>query len=138
MPSLKTLMQGVSALDDDSRKGADFDIQPLPGDDEVIQVIINGQEELPVFVTASDSQILCICYLWGEDEIQEQSRTALFEAMLDMNIPMPLSSFGRIGDKYAVFGAISAEASAEDMALELATLSDNAVDAIDALSEFLR
>ncbi len=138
MPSLKTLMQGVGALDEETRKGADFDIQPLPGDDEVIQVIINGQEELPVFVTASDSQILCICYLWGEDEIEADAKLELLEAMLDMNIPMPLSSFGRIGNKYAVFGAISVHTTAIEIAHELATLSDNAVDAIDALSEFLR
>ena len=79
-----------------------------------------------------------ICYLWGEDEVRPDGKLEMLEAMLDMNIPMPLSSFGRIDDKYAVFGAVALSTSVEDLALELVMLSDNAIDAIDALSDYLR
>ncbi len=138
MPSLTQLMEDLAGLDDEARRGSDFDIQPVPGSDEVFQVVVNGQEELPVFVTASDSQILCICYLWGEDEVRPESKTELLEVMLDMNIPMPLSSFGRIGDKYAIFGAMALTTGAGDLVTELLMLSDNAVDAIESLSDYLR
>ncbi len=138
MSTLTTLIEGLGGLDEEARRGAEFDIQPVPGADEVFQVIVNGGEELPVFVTATDSQILCICYLWGEDEVRPDGKLEMLEAMLDMNIPMPLSSFGRIDDKYAVFGAVALSTSVEDLALELVMLSDNAIDAIDALSDYLR
>ena len=138
MSRLTTLMEGLGGLDEETRRGAEFDIQPLPGGDEVFQVIVNGREELPVFVTATDSQILCICYLWGEDEVRPEGKLEMLEAMLDMNIPMPLSSFGRIDDKYAIFGAMALSSDVADLALELVMLSDNAIDAIEALSDHLR
>ena len=138
MSTLTTLIEGLAGLDEETRRGAEFDIQPVPGGDEVFQVIVNGGEELPVFVTATDSQILCICYLWGEDEVRPEGKLEMLEAMLDMNIPMPLSSFGRIDDKYAIFGAMALSSDVADLALELVMLSDNAIDAIEALSDYLR
>ncbi len=138
MSTLTTLIEGLGGLDEETRRGAEFDIQPVPGGDEVFQVIVNGGEELPVFVTATDSQILCICYLWGEDEVRPEGKLEMLEAMLDMNIPMPLSSFGRIDDKYAIFGAMALSTDVADLALELVMLSDNAIDAIEALSDYLR
>ncbi len=138
MSTLTTLIEGLAGLDEETRRGAEFDIQPVPGGDEVFQVIVNGGEELPVFVTATDSQILCICYLWGEDEVRPEGKLEMLEAMLDMNIPMPLSSFGRIDDKYAIFGAMALSTDVADLALELVMLSDNAIDAIEALSDYLR
>jgi len=138
MQSINQVMEGVLALDEESRLGVEFDIQPIPGDTEVIQVLVNGQEELPIFVTASDDQILCICYLWSEDEIKSDSKVEMLESMLDMNMPMPLSSFGRIDDKYAIFGAMSTGSTAQDMAVELTMLHDNAIDAIDALLPYLK
>lgn len=138
MRSINEVMKGVLALDEEKRLGVTFDMQPIPGDTEVMQVLVNGQEELPIFVTASDDQILCICYLWSEDEIKPECKQNMLEAMLDMNMPMPLSSFGRIDDKYAVFGALSTGSTAEDMAVELAMLHDNAIDAIDALLPYLK
>ena len=47
------------------------------------------------------------------------------------------SSFGRIGDRYVLSGALSRDARVEDVAKDVAVLSDNALDALDALSEFL-
>src|SRR5690349_18482949 len=40
----------------------------------VMRICIEGLEELPVFVTGSASQVLCICYLWTEDEIKPERR----------------------------------------------------------------
>ncbi len=138
MEQINALMNAVLALDEEARHGIDFDVQPIPGDSGVIQVIVNGQEELPIFVTASEEQILCICYLWDEQEIRADQKLDLLEAMLDMNMPMPLSSFGRVDGKYAVFGALSTGADAADMVTELAMLNDNAIDSIDALLPFLK
>jgi hypothetical protein len=61
----------------------------------------------------------------------------MLESMLDMNIPMPLSSFGRIGEWYAIFGALDQNSTAGSIIKELTVLSDNAIDALDAMSEYL-
>ncbi|TJZ66667.1 DUF2170 family protein [Chitiniphilus eburneus] len=114
-----------------------FDVARIPGEVVVFKVEITGREELPIFITQADSQILCICYLWTESDIAPSRRTALLEAMLDLNIAIPLSSFGRIGDKYLIYGALACEAGADDLAQDLLALSDNAVDALEAMAEYL-
>jgi uncharacterized protein YjfI (DUF2170 family) len=81
--------------------------------------------------------MLCICYLWTDAEVDPAQRVALLEAMLDLNISIPLSGFGRIQDKYVLYGALACHATADDIALELVNLSDNAVDALDAMAEYL-
>jgi uncharacterized protein YjfI (DUF2170 family) len=137
MSALQKLMDQVIALDDEQRFGLDFEYQIIKGDVDVAEVTIKDREELPIFLTMSDDQILCICYLWGEDEVAHATRADMMQAMLDINIPMPLSSFARIGDKYVVFGAMSLSSNAVDVALELSMLSENALDAISTMSEYL-
>ena len=65
-------------------------------------------------------------------------KAELNEALLDLNPSVPLSSFGRVGKHYVLTGALSASARAEDVAHEVAVLSDNALDALDALADYLR
>ena len=60
------------------------------------------------------------------------------EALLDLNPSVPLSAFGRVGGRFVLIGALARTASASDIANEVAVLSDNALDALDALSDFLR
>jgi hypothetical protein len=137
MKSLHQLVERLSALDSDRCGGLSFDFQPMPGEVEVVQVTVQDREELPIYLTLADHQLLCICYLWQEQEVDPAQRTALYAAMLDMNIPMPLSSFARIDDRFAIFGALSRDSSVDDVALELAALSDNAVDALEAFAGYL-
>jgi uncharacterized protein YjfI (DUF2170 family) len=61
----------------------------------------------------------------------------MLEVMLDMNIPMPLSSFSRVQDRYVVFGALSVKSSFEDVVHEVITLGENSVEAIEVMSDFL-
>ena len=89
-------------------------------------------------MSVTDTQILCITYLFTEDEVKADSRTQLLEEMLELNIPMPLSSFSRIGDRYVIFGALSINSSIEDIGYEIITLTENAVEAITALEDYLK
>ena len=134
---LTKLEQALGMSDTGSLNGLDYEFNPIPGDVEVVQVAIKDREELPIYLTQSDSQMICICYLWDDTEVIPAKRAEMMEVMLDMNIPMPLSSFGRIGQRYAIFGALSIDSSADDIARELTVLSDNALDAIEAMSEYL-
>ncbi len=137
MSALQILMEQVVRLGEEHRYGLDFEYQVIEGEVDVAEVVIEGREELPVFLTMSDDQILCICYLWDEDEVKQSTRMEMLQAMLDINIPMPLSSFAKISNKYVVFGAMSLNSSAADVALELSILSENALDALATMSDYL-
>ena len=118
-------------------EGYSFECQVIPGEVEVLQVVLEGFEELPIYISSTDAQILCISYLWSEDEIKRDSKSELLEVMLDMNIPMPLSSFSRVQGRYVVFGALSINSSFEDVVHEVITLGENSVEALEVMSEFL-
>jgi len=103
----------------------------------VMRMCIEGQEEIPIFVTASPHQVLCICYLWTEREVRPERRAEMLEAMMDLNIAIPLSNFGRIGEHYVIFGALAADASPESIATDVAMAADNALEALEVFNEFL-
>ncbi|SEK15991.1 hypothetical protein SAMN05216567_12241 [Variovorax sp. OK605] len=137
MQSLLDQLKGLDVLAGAEMGGLPVQLQPIPGRTPVIQVSIEGRDELPIFVTSSDMQIICICYLWTEEEVKPERRTELLESLLDLNPSVPLSSFGRVDGRYVLTGALGRDASVQDIAREVAVLSDNALDALDALSEFL-
>ena len=118
--------------------GVAVQLQPISGDVPVVQVSIEGRDELPIFVTCSDTQIICICYLWTDDDVRAERRAELLEALLDLNPSVPLSSFGRVGKRFVLAGQLTRSARPEDVAHEVAVLSDNALDALGALTEFLK
>lgn len=127
----------LNSLADNSETGMVFDCQPISGEVDVLQISVLGREELPVFLSVTDDQILCITYLWGEEEVKPECLADMHIAMLEMNIPMPLSSFSKIGDKYVIFGALSINSTFEDVEHELAVLNNNAIEVIDDMSDYL-
>ena len=120
-----------------SFNGYEFECQPIPGEVEVLQVTVGDFDELPSYVSITDTQVLCITWLFAHDEVNEARRSDLMEKMLELNIPIPLSSFAKVDDRYVIFGALSINSSIEDICQELVTLSENAVEAITVLEEFL-
>jgi uncharacterized protein YjfI (DUF2170 family) len=138
MNSLLRKLESVLQMPDaGTMNGLDYEFNPIPGEVEVVQVTFKDREEFPIYLTQSDSQMICICYLWRDREVVTEKRVQMLESMLDMNIPMPLSSFGRIGEWYAIFGALDQNSSTASIIKELTVLSDNALDAVDAMSEYL-
>ncbi|MEW6990894.1 YjfI family protein [Colwelliaceae bacterium 6441] len=127
----------LNALADNSETGMVFDCQPISGEVDVLQITVIGREELPVFVSVTDDQILCITYLWGTSEVKPECIADMHESMLEMNIPMPLSSFSKIGDKYVIFGALAISSTFNDIEHELAVLNNNAIEVIDDMSDYL-
>ena len=107
------------------------------GEQDVLQVIVDGNDELPIFVTQTEEQLLCISYLFAENEVQANMRNELNETLLRLNVPIPLSAFAKIDDKYAIFGALSVNSSFDDITHELVTLADNAIDALEAVTIYL-
>ena len=118
--------------------GAILTAEVIEAELQVLQVLIQDREEFPVYVTIDDSQILCVSYLWREQEVVPKQRETLLEALLSLNIPMPLSSFSKIGDQYIIFGALSTRSDTDAVLQEIATLSDNTLDAIELMADYLQ
>lgn len=136
--NIHTIANHLNGLGDNSRTGLQFDCYPIDGEVEVLQVNVVGREEIPVFVSVTGNQVLCISYLWGEEEVNKERRAEMFEAMLELNIPMPLSAFAKVDDKYVVYGALSLQSSMLEIEQEVAVLSDNCLEVIDEMVDYLK
>ena len=119
-----------------SENGFTFAARSADGED-TIEIVVEDRDEFPIVVSADDEQILCLTYLWDEAQVKVESRTDLLAALLEMNVPLPLSSFGKIGDRYVVFGALAAGSTIGDVVTELEVLSDNTLEAIEIVGPFL-
>ena len=118
--------------------GSKLMIEMFDGEETVARITVEGREELPIYMTVDDGQILCISYLWSEQEVDQSKRTDLLEALLILNVSIPLSAFSKIQNQYILFGALSPESSTKDILREIEVLSDNTLDAIEAVAEYLK
>lgn len=118
-------------------EGHTFNCLPIKGSQQVLQVLVSELDELPIYMTITDTQMLCITYLCHKNEVRNDKRADLNAAMLEMNVAMPLSSFAIIEDYYVVFGALATTSTLQHICKELVTLAANAYDALEAIEEFL-
>ena len=114
-----------------------FNVNPIPGEIEVLQIVVEDREELPIFLSVSDEQILCIAYLFKNNEVDQQLVSEMSDAMLSANISIPLSSFAKIDDQYVLYGALSINSSTSEVIHEIETLSSNTIEAIEAMRNYL-
>lgn len=118
-------------------EGYSFNCRLIPGDEAVLRVQVGDLDELPCYLSVTDSQLLCITRLFTEEELKPKSRVQLLEQLLDLNVPMPLSSFARIGRSFVIFGALGLSSSVDEICREIIVLSENAADALEDLQDFL-
>lgn len=109
----------------------------IPSEIDVLCVTIEDREDFPIYITVDESQILCMSYLWREDEIKPESQLELLDTLLSMNLPMPLSSFSKVGEQYIIFGALWTDSTVDELIREIDYLSDNTLTAIEELWDFL-
>jgi len=123
-----------SKLSDDTRLSIDM----FDGENSVACILVEDREEFPIYMTVDEGQILCITYLFGDDQVNPDKRAEMAEAMLIMNVSIPLSAFSKIGHQYIMFGALSPKASIDEVILEIELLSDNVLEAVAAVSDYLK
>lgn len=133
---LEALAEGLTIITSD--EGLTMSAEVLTGEVDMVKVEVEDREEFPIFITVNHDQILCTTYLWRENEVSPDKRTELLEAMLTMNLPMPLSSFGKVGGQYLIFGAMAVNASIQEVHNEVCALSDNTLNAIEAMQDYLQ
>ncbi|NOY62438.1 MAG: YjfI family protein [Gammaproteobacteria bacterium] len=138
MSKQQTLNELAAAINGtQTEEGSVFTAELISGEVDVLQVVVEDREEFPIYVTLDDSQILCVTHLWKESEVKQGQRESLLDALLTMNVPMPLSSFSKVGDQYIIFGALASSSNIGDVSYEIEVLSDNTLEAIEAVAEFL-
>ncbi|EKE70252.1 YjfI family protein [Gallaecimonas xiamenensis] len=135
--TIDTIARHLSQSANAGHTGCHFDCTPISGEVEVLQIVVQGREELPIFLSLAEDQVLVMSFLWEEAEVAKDKRLAMLETMLELNIPMPLSAFAKMGDRYLIFGALSVHSSLADIEHELVVLSDNTLDILDDMSHFL-
>jgi len=119
-------------------KGHQFSCLTIEGEYNVLRVEVSDLEEMPIFLTITEVQILCISYLFNKDEIHQDRIAELNQYLLELSVPMPLSAFSIVDDYYAIFGALSCGSTLESIADELVTLAANSTDSLQALEEFIK
>lgn len=116
--------------------GIGFTVEEIDGAD-VLRIEVEDREELPIFLSISEEQILCISYLFKKEEIKDGKIAEINDTMLSANINMPLSSFAKIDNQYVIYGALSINACLPEVIQEIETLSSNSIDAIEAVRDYL-
>ena len=132
---LTELANGLNGIK--SYAGLVFNTEMIPGETNVLVVTIEDREEFPIYITVDESQILCITHVWQEAEVVPEKHSELLETLLMMNLPMPLSSFSKVGSQYLIFGALSTHSSLEEIIEEIDVLSENTLIAIEELRDYL-
>ena len=134
----QTLEYFTASLDGTTTdNGLNLRTEIIPSEIDVLSVTIEDREDFPIYITVDESQILCMSYLWREDEIKPESRLELLDTLLSMNLPMPLSSFSKLGSQYIIFGALWTDSTVDELIREIDYLSDNTLTAIEELWDFL-
>lgn len=136
MQTLAGLAEQLNGLE--TENGTRFSTSLESNDDlDVLTVTAEDHDEFPIYVTIDESQLLCTSHLWHESEVKSGERETMLDAMLAMNVAMPLSSFSKVGDQYIIFGALASHSSTDDVALEIETLAENTLDAVEGFVDFL-
>jgi len=126
-----------AVTEETSKTSKTFKTSPVLGAEDTLQVDVIGREEIPTFISITEGQIICIAYLFDKNEVIADRIHEMNDAMLKMNLPLQLSCFTIVDDKYALIGQLSTNASFEDIEEEISTLSDNTLSVIENLNEFL-
>lgn len=118
--------------------GMSLSIEMFDGENSVACIKVEDREEFPIYMTVDDGQILCITYLFGDDQVNPEKQAEMADAMLMMNVMVPLSAFSKIGNQYILFGALSPRASIDELLHEIELLSDNVLEAIATMTTYLK
>jgi len=132
--SLFAALQSAGAVQSGAIK-----IEMISGADDSIAAEMTEFGDLSVVMSVGNEQILTQVLLWPISALNDPA--AFADTALRTHKLMPLSTFGITRgpdgqDYYELFGALSAASKLENVVLELETLADNAIEAVEAYADF--
>lgn len=135
---MSQLQELTNKLEECQFQGHSFSCLPMQSEQAVLRVEVSALEEIPIFITVTETQIICISYLFTKQEIYTEKEDELNRFLLELNVPMPLSSFALVDEHYVIFGALSRDSKFDVITQELITLAGNSQDTLQALEEFIK
>ena len=116
-------------------EGTSFDA--VLSDEGVLEVICSNNEEFPINIVKTETQLLAITPLFSVAEVQVDKLNELNEELLFISPAIPLSSVGRQGETYILFGAMALNTAFENIVHELEVQAENTVDVLQVVEPLL-
>ena len=116
-------------------EGTTFDA--LVTEDGILEVVCSNNDEFPIHVTQTDTQLLSVTALFSTAEVLAGKQDEVNEAFLRLSPAVPLSSIGLQGDTYILFGAMALDTRFEIIAHELEVQAENTVDVLEVVEHLL-
>ena len=116
-------------------EGTTFDA--LVTEQGILEVVCSNDDEFPINVTMTETQILSVTPLFSTAEVLPGKLDELHEAFLRLSPAVPLSSIGLQGDTYILFGSMALSTRLEVIAHELEVQAENTIDVLEAIEHLL-
>ena len=116
-------------------EGTTFDA--LVTDDGILEVVCSNNDEFPIHVTQTETQLLSVTALFTTAEVQSGKLNEVNEVFLRLSPAVPLSSIGLQGGTYILFGAMALSTRFEVIAHELEVQAENTVDVLEVVEHLL-
>ena len=119
----------------EDEEGTTFDA--LVTEDGILEVVCSNNDEFPIHITETDTQLLSVTPLFSAAEVASGKVDELNAAFLRLSPAVPLSAIGLQGDTYILFGAMALSTRFEVIAHELEVQAENAIDVLEAVEHLL-
>ena len=116
-------------------EGTTFDA--VVTDNDILEVVCSNNDEFPIHVTLTDTQLLSVTPLFNVAEARSDQLDELNATFLRLSPAVPLSSIGLQGDTYILFGAMALGTRLEVIAHELEVQAENTIDVLEAVEHLL-
>jgi len=116
-------------------EGTRFDA--VLSDDGVLEVFCSNNDEFPINIVKTDTQLLAITPLFSVAEVQAEKLNELNEELLFISPAIPLSSVGRQGETYILFGAMALNTTFDNIIHELEVQAENTLDVLEVVEPLL-
>ncbi len=103
----------------------------------VLEVVCSNNEEFPINIVKTDTQLLAITPLFNVNEVRADKLNELNEELLFISPAIPLSSVGRQGESYILFGSMALDTLFENIVHELEVQAENTVDVLQVIEPLL-
>ena len=116
-------------------EGTTFDA--LVTERDLLEVVCSNNDEFPIHVTMTETQILAVTPLFNAGEVKPGQIDELNATFLRLSPAVPLSAIGLQGDTYILFGAMALSTRFEVIAHELEVQAENTIDVLEAVEQLL-
>ena len=116
-------------------EGTTFDA--LVTERDILEVVCSNNDEFPIHVTMTDTQILSVTPLFNIGEVAPDRHDELNATLLRLSPAVPLSAIGLQGETYILFGAMALSTRFEVIAHELEVQAENTIDVLEAVEHLL-